>query len=294
MRRCQAMVVLFLFLGSGCASPQAGRPSSWLESFRAGKGLLEADVVQLDVALLERPAADKFINGDLWSFTAEQVVALERRTVVDQNGFRVGVLVGMPPGAFQELLTSERSCINPRRRIVPSGKVAGQTLGSPVADCRFTVFQGATPLEFRLQDVQFILDVTAFPTEDGRTRLQFTPKVQYGEVTREIQPAPDRTGFTMQMERPSKSFPDAGWEVTLAPSEFLVIGTREDRPESFGYQAFMQEEASPPVQRLLVIRTARAAGPDEAATPTLEDMARSNSALPLAIQATLSARAMRQ
>jgi hypothetical protein len=279
----------------GCAVPEAGRPSSWLESFKSSKGFLRPDVVQLDVALLERPVGDEFLNRDLWNFTDEQMIALERRPIVDENGFRVGLIVGMPPGAFQDLLASERSCINPRRRIVASGKATTQALGAPVAQAQFRVYHGGTPLEVRLDGAEFVLDVAPFLTEDGRTRLHFTPRVQYGEVTRDIRPAPDRSGFTMEMEKPSKTFPELAWEVTLAPHEFLVVGTRLDRPESLGFQAFIQEDASPPVQRLLVLRTARAAPEPEADdSPTLEDMARSSQSLPLAIQATLSARAARQ
>jgi hypothetical protein len=53
--------------------------------------------------------------------------------------------------------------------------------------------------------------------------------------------------------------------VTLAPNEYVVVGARFDRPGSLGYQAFVRADESPPVQRLLVIRTSRTApdAPDD-------------------------------
>jgi hypothetical protein len=292
MRRGRGTVALLWFaLTAGCAAPETGRPSSWLESFRSSQGLLGPDVVQLDLALLERPVADEFLDKEIWKFTVEQLVDdMDRKRGVDQNGYRVGLIVGMPPSTFHNLLQSERSCLNPRRRIVASAKAVTQVLGAPVAQCRFEVYQSGSPVEVSLDNAEFVLDVVPFLTEDG-IRLRFTPKVQYGEMTKEIRPAPDRSGFTMQMEKPHRTFADLNWEVTLAPNDFLIVGARLDRPDSLGYQSFVPEGVSPAVQRLLVIRTARAApGLDESTGLSHEDMARASKSPPLALQATLSGR----
>ncbi len=51
------------------------------------------------------------------------------------------------------------------------------------------------------------------------------------------------------------------WTVTVAPNEYVVIGTRLDRGETLGEQFFFSGEETPPVQRLLVLRTAHVPTP---------------------------------
>jgi hypothetical protein len=59
----------------------------------------------------------------------------------------------------------------------------------------------------------------------------------------------------MEPERPHHSYPKLSWEVTLAPNQYLVVGTRFDQRHSLGFASFVQTEETNPVQRLLVIRT---------------------------------------
>ena len=76
------------------------------------------DVVYLDVAIIEQTFGDAFLNRELWSETdeeaihveGEQVVGLERKTALEQNGFRVGQVGGLLPSKLQDLLTSPRCC----------------------------------------------------------------------------------------------------------------------------------------------------------------------------------------
>jgi hypothetical protein len=139
-----------------------------------------------------------------------------------------------------------------------------------------------------LDQVQFLLEIVPSLTKDGRTLLRFTPKAEFGETLPDLQPAVDGSGMVFQLTKPSKAFPALNWEVTLAANEFLIIGANIDQPLSLGYQAFIQDNGSRSVQRLLVLRTSRSKpGGDE--DGTLEDMARTKQSPPLAFQATLSA-----
>lgn len=287
MRRRGGLVLLVGLLG-GCALPEPDRPTDWLRRFQPAAAL-GPNVVFMDVALVERPAGDDFLNRELWSYTDEQVVALDRQAALERNGFRVGQLVGIPPDKFQKLLTSERSCANPQRCYVQPGNVAAQKLGPLLSSLSFEA--GGEAAAEALDQAQCFLDVVPTLTNDERTRLRFSPRVEHGEVQLDIRPDP--AGWTAKLQRSARTFPDLTWEVVVAPNEYVVIGARLDRPRSLAYATLVEDAGDAPVQRLLVLRTNRSRGEDEdERTPTLEDLARRGKSVPLALQATLtSARA---
>jgi hypothetical protein len=253
------------------------------------------DYVQLDVALLERPLGDTYINQGLWVLTDETVVGLDDKLAVDGNGFRVGQVVGMLPGDLQALLRSRRSCLNPRRWMVPTDRAAqaGEqphiVLGPVQPEARFSIKQGGQTTEVVLNNVQYQLDLEPGVTRDGRIRLRFTPRVLHGEATRSVVVAPDHADFMVKVEKPSRTFADLSWEVTLMPDQYLVIGGCYEQPQSLGCQAFTQENAAPPVQRLLVLRASASPIPTDDDDPLPEEMTRSpQTPPPLALQAALS------
>jgi hypothetical protein len=282
--------LLAVLLG-GCFSGSAVQRTSWMEQYRPVQTPLGPDVVQIDLALLERPLGDAYINKDLWLATDEQVVGLESRARLEDNGLRVGQIVGSLPADLRALLTSERSCANPRCRVLQAGKEATVTLSDTLPQCRFQLQQNGQACEVVLDQAQCCLVVVPTLTGDGRTRLQFTPKIQYGESSPDFHPAEDRSGWLMEVRKPSKWYPALSWEVTLAPKEYVVVGGCFEQQESLGYRCFVQDEGPAPVQRLLVLRTNRpgAALDQEPAEPYAQDSARKHQPPPLALQATWTA-----
>src|SRR5205823_13885112 len=85
--------------------PRPAAPTTALKPFA---GPLGADAVGLQVAVLEVPVGDRYVNGGLWATIDEQVVALDRKSALDDNGFRIG-LVGPRPDGFDDLLNSPRA-----------------------------------------------------------------------------------------------------------------------------------------------------------------------------------------
>jgi hypothetical protein len=231
--------------------------TAWLDRLRGSSGPTGSDVVQIDVALIERPAGDAYLNGELWQFVDEQVVALERKAVLADNGFRIGQVGGITPAGLQELLTSERSCANPRRLRLHAEKPTTLYLGSPLPACQFLIEKGGEPVSVHLEQADLTLEVVPTLTADGRIRLHFTPQILHGETSLQPRPAPDRSGWMLQEQRPTERYEALGWEVTLAPNEFTVIGGRTDRPHSLGYESFIRTDGPAAVQRLLVLRTTR-------------------------------------
>jgi hypothetical protein len=288
-RRPALVVALLTALLAGCTTSKPVRATAWLDRLRQLGHPSGPDVIQMHVALLERPVGDPYINGGLWTTSDEQVVALERRATLEDNGFRVGQIGGIPPAEFFALLTSERSCVNPRGIQLHSGKATSVVLGPPLAACRFIVQQDGRPAPVSLDQAQCSLEVLPTLVADGRTRLQFTPIVQHGATRLQPAPAADHSGWTLQAHRPTDRYDDLIWEVTLPPNEYVVVGGRFDRPETLGHQCFVRPDEPSPVQYVLVIRTGRASADltDDPPGPVAED----DSPLrppPLACQAALS------
>jgi hypothetical protein len=289
---------VLLALLVGCAADQPARPGALVERlcrFRA----LPPNAVQLEVELIERPAGDPYLNDDLWAITDEQVVDLECRATLEDNGFRVGQIVGMTPSGLQSLLTSPRACINRRRYLLGASESATLVLGTTVPHSSFRVMQEGEPVEVNLDQAQFGLLVTPTLTGDGRTRLHFTPQVQYGENLPDFSVALDGSGYpsgyVLEIKRPSRSYPALSWDVTLAPRQYMVLGTRLDRLDRLGSQCFLQPDGPVPVQRLLVVRTNRAAvtsEEDDGGASPRDDHA-GHYPPPLALQATWPAESTR-
>jgi hypothetical protein len=287
--------VLFLGLLAGvlvgCATGKPMQSASWWERFRPFQGPAGADVILLDVALLERPVDDPYINQELWAAVDEQAVSLECKAVLEDSGFRVGQIGGLTPARLQKLLTSERSNLNPRQIRLHAGRATTLVLGPRAALCRFQVEQDGQPAPLALEQAQCTLNVVPTLTEDNCITLHFTPQVQHGEIKLSPRPTEDLSGFILQSERPTKSFPVFGWELTLAPNQYAIIGGRADRSETLGCQCFLRRDEAIPTQRLLVIRTARMTegGIPDSSSEAMAEEASANQIPPLALQAAWTA-----
>lgn len=250
------VAAMLAFLTAGCATSLPAPPSTWFNKFRQGTQPTTPDIVQMDVALIERPLADAYINHDLWTDADEQVVG-DRHSVLEDNGFRIGQIGGITPTGLQELLTSKHCCANPRRIQTHAGKPTLLYLGPTTPQARYQVVQQGGATQISLDQAQCVLEVVPMLAANGRTKLRFTPLVQHGERTLQPYPAPDHSGWMLKDQQPTEHYADMSWEITLAPNEFVVVGGRYDRTDSLGHQCFVRRDESQPVQRLLVIRTGR-------------------------------------
>jgi hypothetical protein len=272
MRHRTALVVA-LWTGAfiGCAGRQPLRTSTWLDRLLQPAGPAGPEAVQMDVALLERPFGDHYLNEQLWEVADEQVVALESRARLEDNGFRIGQIGGITPAELQGLLTSERSCVNPRRLSTLAGRPSKLVLGPELAVCRFQVARGSAAVPVSLEKAECSLEVVPSLTADGRTRLRFVPQILHGEIHLLPRPAADLSGWILKEERATERYQQLAWEVALAPGEYVLIGGRYDRPKTLGQQCFLRSDEPTPVQRLLVIRTTRSGKEAEPVAPLAFD-----------------------
>lgn len=266
---CTLLLALLAGTVAGCMTDGPLRSTAWLKALPGLRGPSGPDVVQLEWALIERPVGDHYLNQDLWGLANEQVVPLEHKDVLENNGLRIAQVGGLLPAEFQELLRSERSNPNPRRRHVRTGQAATLLLG-PVrakSDC-------TPPRPFGIEGVwlemmvnaQFGIAVTPSLANDNKVRLSLTPQVQHGVVKTAIKPAEDGAGWTCREHAATEKYGDLSWEVTLAPDEYVLVGCWFASRGTFGKECFVRADEPKPVQRLLVIRAVRqlaeTAGPD--------------------------------
>lgn len=284
MRQAQALgLVLLIGLTAGCISDGVKRSAARFNPLRGlAAGPVGADVVQLDVALVERPLGDRYLNGELWDLADEQAVSFEKKAALDDNGFRIGLIGGMPPAGLQALLTSERSCANPRRIRLHAGNPTPVVLAPTLQHCRFELHEAAQTTAVKLEQAQCLFQVVPILSEKGKTTLRFTPHINHGETTLAPRPLQEPSGtrrWELQAEQPGETYAKLSWEITLAPNEYVVVGTRLDRDDTLGQRCFLLTDGPTPTQRLLVIRTCR---PE---TDTAPRDATLGKAPPLALQA---------
>lgn len=286
--RCWYLVPLLSCCLAGCLATSGEQGASiWTMRLRPE---LAPDVAVIEFTLVERELGDPFLNHDLWTHTDELFVDLEKKAALDDNGFRIGQVVGMTPADLHALLKSERWRLHGYHRVCPLGKTYTEYL-SPVQipHCDYDIVLGGRRHELQADGARFCLDLVPAFTGDGKTRLTFTPKVETAEQMLPFQPAPNESSWVFKPQRPGKAYQELSWHATLAPNEYLVIGPRLDKPGMLGYRALVQDEGPQPMQRLLVIRTNRSLKNGPGDQPTLEDLARAGDSPTLAAQAAMGA-----
>jgi hypothetical protein len=242
----------------GCVWPDGLRPDAPVTA-RKPFAPLGADAVVLLVSVLEVPVGDRFANGELWTSIDEQVVALDHKAAIEDNGFRIGVVGGLRPDGFDDLITKERFNPNSRALQMRVGNARVLPLGGMRKLCLFSlVTDGKSAATSAFEQSQCAMQVTPTFTTDGGVNLAFVPLIQHGARTPWTVPLDDADGPPTDT-RPAERFPALGWDVSLAAKDFVVIGTRFEKAGTLGHICFMDANALKPVQRLLVIQAVRPA-----------------------------------
>jgi hypothetical protein len=246
---------LALVLVCGCVLPGVPRPDGPTTSFKPAAGPHGPDAIGLEVAVLEVPIGDRYVNAGLWATIDEQVVALDHKAVLDDNGIRVGLVGGVRPTAFDDLLKSIRSNPDPHWVQMRAGHAKVVSLGGTRSVGEFhLITDGKSVPVPAIERAQCALQVTPTLMADGGVKLAFVPVVQHG--VRSVWSIP--TGDDDQAT-PADSFPALAWEVTAAAGEFVVVGAQFDKPDTLGHACFVDLEGAKPVQRVLAIRAVRPA-----------------------------------
>jgi hypothetical protein len=288
VRRCGWLTLLPIFLCtlSGCLWPEEVERSSFIK--RLQEKTISPDHALIEIAILECPIRDEYINEQIWKRVDELIVAdSDRRGALNENGFRIGQLVGPMPSELQQKLLDKQCCANPRAMIFPANQTLPIMLGSLLPQSAYDIVRQKLRTEISLDQVRYGLDVSAQFTTDGKTKLTFTPKVENGEAMLPFEAMPDQQRWEMRTGRACLRYPELSWEVTLGPNQYFIAGTRIERERTLGQASFIHIGGEASVQRLLVIRNCRSVTAQDAHQKSIEELVRADKAPPLAVQATL-------
>ena len=269
---------------SGCLPTRADKSVQAVEALCPVTGGAE-DIVQLDVVVLERPAGDHYINHGVWELADEQGNE-DRKSLLEDNGFRVAQIGGMLPDGLQRLLEAGRGCADPRKIVVRAGATRELLVGPLQPGCRYRLHRDGREVPVEFARAKLTLQVVPTLTADGQTQLHFIPVVRHGGERVEPRVVQEPSGehhWELEAREPREVYDWLAWDMTGAPNEYVLLGTRLDRTDTLGNRCFLQiGSAGIPTQRFLVLRTWRST---PAATSDTDAPRR---AVPLALQASWS------
>jgi hypothetical protein len=258
-RRLIVCALPMLVLLVGCLWPRTTGGVNWSRPFAGPVG---ADVVAVEVAVLEVPAGDHYVNAELWSAVDDQILPADVRQRLEENGLRVAKVSGRPPDGLQDLLLSERSNRNARHVRVRSNNLTNVPLGPQRDICQFRLRGDGSDEPVALEQAQCNLQVTPVIAGEGKVNLQFLPQIQHADRKRQGQLIPT-IALGLQGSRATESYPAMRWEVPLGLNEYVLVGTRFDKSQSLGFRFFLTSEGEKPMQRLLAIRGGRVGSASE-------------------------------
>jgi hypothetical protein len=276
---------------AGCLTEPPAQTASWWSRLSPFHGPTGPDVVQIDVAVLDCPVGDAYINQVLWAVADEQAVPLDHKVVLEDNGFRVGVLGGITPPGLLALLRNEHSNPAPRRIQLHAGNPTPVVLGPPLATCEYDLHTDGKPVRVAFKDAECSLQVVPTLGADGAIHLHMTPQVAHGDKRPWPVVGAAHTPLIVPARRATEEYQRLAWDVCVAPNQYLIVGTRYDRPGTLGHQCFLRAGEATPVQRLLVLCTGRmgAGWATEPVIETAEEAAALSRAPPVALQASWTA-----
>ena len=255
-------VALLCFLLGGCVSADGSDPTSAWQAMRVDTDP-GPDRVLLDVALVQSPREDPFLDRHVWASADEMVLSPEQRELLELNGFRVGVLVGSPPEQLLDLLRSPRTCVERRGRSAPSGMTLHQVLRDAEGSAACRLYHGRSRETLNWERPRFGVDLTPQTLSGNKVRLRMAPRVEAAEKALNFKPLPEQSKWALEVKRPSRLLEGVAWQVDLLPNQVLIVGARLGREDTAGYHSFVRPEGDEPMQRLLVLRHLRSAATAE-------------------------------
>jgi hypothetical protein len=276
-----AWLALLLCGSAGCLSDQPSRGTGWLDRLRVNT-VSAADTIYIEYVLIERPLGDHAMNRVVWSETDEQILPSEVRTIVNNNGYRIGTISGMFPSELDAMIQNPHSAEGHRQRRIAAGYPAAFALNGPVPSSEFQVRLNSesVPTTVRREQAQFSLDITPVVLADGRLQLKCVPEVEYHD--KKFWNPIGAVGPGWGGSKPSEKYPALAFDINISSKEFLVIGAFE-KPTTLGYQTFVSAQSTETVQKLMILHAGRMKAESFFSEKSLRDTTR---VVPIAAQAS--------
>src|SRR5262245_12527112 len=235
MRLARVLFVALLSIAlAGCLNV-SDRPR-WMNRIPLPRLAPTEDAAAIEYVLVERPAGGEGINRRVWDRIDEQVLPFEARTMLEEAGLRVGIASESTPGPLRKLIEDPRTVRGHRHRTFPLDKPAPLYVTDLLPKAEFALpTTNGTPTFFSRNIVALGFDITGPHAADGKVPVRSAPRTRYRDPSRLLPTdLEDR-------EQASETFPGAGFEIALLPTEFLVVGTDSYWEGTFGHAALTEE-----------------------------------------------------
>ena len=208
--------------------------------------------VAYDTRLIEQPVGDSYLSRRLWS-DATDPLPHQLSALLATNGLKVGLLSGTMPSEFDKLSTGEGTAITPTLRRGLVGKPKLIPVNGPLDRYSAEVSDAFTadPRKLVWEAAECGVVAVGTPESNGRVTVRCQFHLQHGDKRARWTPTDDG-GFDRTDDRPRETFPSFEFEVTLDPSDALVIGPTAKPDGTVGGAYFFTADHAR--QRVLVIR----------------------------------------
>lgn len=271
--RCVRVVIAVLLTATamaGCALFGTSEEGLKQATSRGGLPVLRptSDAIQLQIVFISRPHDDALASRLVWQ-ELDQIGALPppTRSLLLDNGFKIGQTGASPPPALQTLLglteevtsntADDERLMRGRRMGLRSGQETELTINDPVAECRMKFLANGEEETLEFQQARCVFRLKPVRQQDGWVRLDFTPEVHHGDAR--MRPTPNEEGWALRGGQKVDVRNALKFSVTLSTGEFVVVGCEGKDTDLTGNRFFQREtEKAGNVQRLLVVRIADA------------------------------------
>jgi hypothetical protein len=169
------------------------------------------------------------------------------------NGLRVGVISGPLPADLDSLATGRGTAVTPTLRHGLLGNSKPVPVNGPldrgVADVIDTLTADARRLSMTAAECGLVATTSAAAGGSLAVRCQFV--IRHGEKEARWVPTDDGK-FDRADDRPTEDLPALAFEVTLAPSDTLLVGPTADADDTVGGLFFFTSDQAK--RRVLVLR----------------------------------------
>jgi hypothetical protein len=252
-------ILVGLSLLDGCV-PQAVpvRPNAVMQRMLPKPVKPAADGVLMDLITVERPLGDSLVNDELWHSTDPQVLPVTLRRKLAEHGFRVAIVGGQMPQAFDTVVNgSAPDEPNGHHLTVRAGSPTWVTTVGPGVECPAEVAELAKLDESQRGNVTFGLRLIPTRQPDGTVEVQFTPELKYGGPMRHFVASQSGGGirdWALEVHARRKTLDDLTWAIRFQRGQVALLSCQPDSAGSCGYAFFVSRALQGLMQRLLLIQ----------------------------------------
>ena len=214
------------------------------------------DTVEIRYIFIDREEGNELIDQRIWAEADEQIISLETKALLNDNGLRIGKLASRLSPDVKKLLENANG--EGEGRLY--GSQSGSTLKIQTTDVKpnwtlFTVKESGSRAE-ELTDAQGYLVLTPTIGESDVVDLSILPEIAFGQPTNNQVPAPDMNGGWRYRGngRETRSFPEMRISVPVTSGDYLLIGGLNERRGTVGERMFSVDKDGNRRQTVLLVR----------------------------------------